>query len=145
MGFSRLLIGSCSWAALARSLKTLKKLLEPLVLQHLRKKCCCGSRTAVPHFTVLEPQQFFFRKSCKTNGFSNILSVKMVVLLIGGDFTPVGSQKMTLFSLFRFKIDEISTIFDDSKSKKIQNCVPDNLALSPGSNSIKKGPKNVIY
>ena len=48
-------------------------------------------------------------------------------------------------SMFRLKIDENSTIFHDSRSKKIQNYIPDNLALSPEPNSIKKGSKNLIY
>ena len=34
-------------------------------------RCGCSERDGGT--TVLEPQQLFFRKSCKTNGLSNIL------------------------------------------------------------------------
>ena len=53
--------------------------------------------------------------------------------------------KITLFSLFRLKIDENSTIFNNSKCKKNPNYIPNNLALSPEPESIKKLSKHVIY
>ena len=50
---------------------TIKMLLKPLVLQHFRKKKLCGCSAVVRATTKLQPQSIFFRKCCKTNGFSN--------------------------------------------------------------------------
>ena len=52
---------------------TIKMLLKPMVLQHFRKKKLCGCSAVVRPPTKLQPQLIFFRKCCKTNGFSNIL------------------------------------------------------------------------
>ena len=41
-------------------------------LKVFRKKCCCGCSGVGRATTALQPQHDFFRKCCKTNGFSNI-------------------------------------------------------------------------
>ena len=46
-----------------------------------QKKSCCGCSLEVGRTTALQPQQLFFRKCCKTNGFSNILLVEITFCL----------------------------------------------------------------
>ncbi len=134
MGFSRtkgLVKVSCSRAPQGRW----KMLLKPLVLQHLRKKSCCGCCLELGRTTPLQPQSFFFRKWCKTNGFSNIFMVIYTyAMLISSWQTKILYLHFALPSPSWFKLNYIETnwflvrvsaFFETRLSKKAESWFED--------------------